>query len=58
LSLLPLSVTRGQDVRRLSGRDGEGLGEVPPMVVSLYAREDQAPIGELVEMVLAVLESR
>lgn len=58
LSLLPLSVTRGQDVRRLSGRDGEGLGEVPPMVVSLYAREDQAPIGELVEMVLAVLERR
>jgi DNA-binding transcriptional LysR family regulator len=58
LSLLPLSVTRGQDVRRLGGRDGEGLGEVPPMVVSLYAREDQAPIGELVEMVLAVLERR
>lgn len=53
LSLLPLSVTQGQRVRRL-----DGLGEAAPMVVSLYAREDQEPVADLVYMTAEVLAKR
>lgn len=53
ISLLPLAVTSGAGLQRL-----EGLGEAAPMVVSLYAREEQAPIGDLVGMISAVLEKR
>lgn len=53
ISLLPLAVTSGAGLRRL-----ERLGEAAPMVVSLYAREEQAPIGDLVGIISAVLEKR
>lgn len=53
LSLLPRSVVEGRALRRLAG-----LGEAPPMVVSLYARENAEPIAELVEMTRIVLEQR
>jgi DNA-binding transcriptional LysR family regulator len=53
ISLLPLAVTHGHGVRRLTD-----LGETAPMVVSLYAREEQAPIGDLLRMIAAALESR
>ncbi|GFE76999.1 LysR family transcriptional regulator [Novosphingobium sp. TCA1] len=53
LSLLPLSVTPGQGLRRL-----DGMGQAAPMVVSLYAREDNEPIGALVELIQAVLATR
>lgn len=53
LSLLPLSVVRGQDIRRLGQ-----LGEAAPMVVSLYAREDEGPVADLAEMVTGVLKAR
>ncbi|TCU58823.1 DNA-binding transcriptional LysR family regulator [Novosphingobium sp. PhB57] len=53
ISLLPISVTQGQGLRRV-----DGLGEATPMVVSLYAREDQEPIGDLVALTSKVLENR
>jgi len=53
LSLLPISVTRGQGLRRL-----DGLGEAAPMLVSFYAREDQEPVADLVRMTAEVLEKR
>ncbi|WP_395337445.1 LysR family transcriptional regulator [Novosphingobium sp. BL-8H] len=53
LSLLPRSVVEGRALRRLTG-----LGEAAPMVVSLYARENAEPIGELMRMTQDVLEQR
>ncbi|MBO9726809.1 MAG: LysR family transcriptional regulator [Novosphingobium sp.] len=53
VSLLPLAVTQGHGVRRLTG-----MGEAPPMVVSLYAREEQEPIAALVRMIGTALETR
>lgn len=53
VSLLPLAVTQGHGVRRLTG-----MGEAPPMVVSLYAREEQEPIAALVQMIGTALQTR
>jgi DNA-binding transcriptional LysR family regulator len=53
VSLLPLAVTHGHGVWRLTG-----MGEAPPMVVSLYAREEQEPIAALVRMIGTALQTR
>lgn len=53
VSLLPLAVTRGSRLRQ-----DERFGGVAPMVVSLYAREDQGPVAGLTERMIAVLAAR
>ncbi len=53
VSLLPLAVIHGHGVRRLTGMD-----EAPPMVVSLYAREEHEPIAALVRMIGSALQTR
>ena len=53
LSLLPLAVAPGHDVRRSTD-----FGPVPPMAISLYARETQGAIALLTDAISLVLADR
>lgn len=53
ISLLPLAAARGHDLRRSTD-----FGPVPPMAVSLYARETQGAIALLTDAISLVLARR